>query len=86
MSLSVFTVFLDNTIVNTALPALSRELAASTETLQWVVSAYVLVVASLVLLGGTVADRYGRRRWLGIGWWCSRSARRGRHWRVTPRH
>lgn len=67
MSLSILMVFLDNTVVNTALPAISRELEASTSTLQWVVDSYALVLAGLLLLGGTIGDRFGRRRWMFAG-------------------
>ena len=67
MCLSAFMVFLDSAVVNTALPAVSRDLGASTSTLQWVVNAYILILAGLLLVGGTVGDRFGRRRWLGIG-------------------
>ncbi len=67
MCLGAFMVFLDSAVVNTALPAISRDLGASTSTLQWVVNAYILVLAGLLLVGGTVGDRFGRRRWLGIG-------------------
>ena len=67
MCLSAFMVFLDSAVVNTALPAISRDLGASTSTLQWVVNAYILILAGLLLVGGTVGDRFGRRRWLGIG-------------------
>ncbi len=67
MSLTTFMVFLDNTIVNTALPSISRDLNASTSTLQWVIDAYTLVLAGLLLVGGTMGDRFGRRRFLIIG-------------------
>ena len=67
MGLGVFMVFLDSAVVNTALPAISRDLGASTSTLQWVVNAYILILAGLLLVGGTTGDRFGRRRWLGIG-------------------
>ena len=67
MSLSILMVFLDNTVVNTALPAISRELEASTATLQWVVDSYALILAGLLLLGGTIGDRFGRRRWMLAG-------------------
>lgn len=67
MSLSILMVFLDNTVVNTALPAISRELEASTSTLQWVVDSYSLILAGLLLLGGSIGDRFGRRRWLFVG-------------------
>ena len=67
MCLGAFMVFLDSAVVNTALPAISRDLGASTSTLQWVVNAYILILAGLLLVGGTIGDRFGRRRWFGIG-------------------
>ena len=67
MCLGAFMVFLDSAVVNTALPAISRDLGASTSTLQWVVNAYILILAGLLLVGGTVGDRFGRKRWFGIG-------------------
>ncbi len=54
--------FLDGTIVNVALPKIGRDLHASTGSLQWVLSAYLLTLASLILLGGSLGDRLGRRR------------------------
>jgi EmrB/QacA subfamily drug resistance transporter len=54
--------FLDGTIVNVALPAIGRDLHASTGALQWILSGYLLTLASLILLGGTLGDRLGRRR------------------------
>ena len=67
MSVGTLIVFLDNTVVNTALPAISVDLGASISTLQWVVDSYVLVLAGLLLLGGSLGDRYGRKRWMIIG-------------------
>ena len=67
MSLGIFLMFVDTTIVNTALPAISRDLGASTSTLQWVIDSYILVLAGLLLLGGTIGDRFGRRPWMVIG-------------------
>ena len=67
MSLAIFLIFLDNTVVNTALPSMAFDLSASTSTLQWVVDAYTLVLAALLLLGGSLGDRYGRRRWMATG-------------------
>lgn len=67
MSLTAFMVFLDNTIVNTALPSIARDLNASTSTLQWVIDGYTLVLAGLLLAGGTMGDRFGRRRFLTMG-------------------
>jgi EmrB/QacA subfamily drug resistance transporter len=59
---SLFVVGLDNTIVNIALPAISHDLHASPSGLQWTVDAYTIVLASLLMLGGSTADRLGRRR------------------------
>ena len=53
--------FLDGTVVNVALPDIGRGLNASTSALQWVLNAYLLTLASLILLGGSLGDRYGRR-------------------------
>jgi DHA2 family multidrug resistance protein-like MFS transporter len=67
MSVATMVVFLDNTVVNTALPTISLELGASITTLQWIVDAYVLALVGLLLLGGTLGDRFGRRLWMIIG-------------------
>ena len=53
---------LDNTVVNVALPTISRELGAGVSDLQWIVDGYVLAFASLLLTGGIVGDRYGRKK------------------------
>src|SRR6266516_3817180 len=62
VSLATFMTSLDNTVVNVALPSIQRDLRLSIGGLEWVASAYVLVFASLLLAGGRLADRYGRRR------------------------
>ncbi|MEA2313818.1 MAG: hypothetical protein QOI03_510, partial [Solirubrobacteraceae bacterium] len=62
-----FVIELDTSIVNIALPTLGRQLHASTSQLQWVVDAYVLVLASLLLFTGTIVDRLGGRRMLVAG-------------------
>jgi EmrB/QacA subfamily drug resistance transporter len=67
LCLSVLLVLVDNTIVNVALPTISRDLHTSTSGLQWVVDAYSLVFAGLLLLGGNLGDRLGRRRFLLVG-------------------
>ena len=67
LCLSVLLVVIDNTIVNVALPTLSRDLGASTSQLQWIVDAYTLVFAGLLLVAGHVGDRFGRRRMLRLG-------------------
>ncbi|WP_101952697.1 MFS transporter [Mycobacterium sp. 3519A] len=65
--LSVFVISVDATVVNVALPTLSRELDADTAQLQWIVDAYTLVMAGLMLSAGSLSDRFGRRGWLNAG-------------------
>ncbi|QNK01412.1 MFS transporter [Dyella telluris] len=60
--LSLLMVAMDATIVNVALPSIRRDLGASISGLQWVIDAYTMVVASLLMLAGSMADRFGRRR------------------------
>lgn len=60
--MSLFIVGIDVTIVNVALPSIQRSLHASVSDLQWTIDAYTLVLASLLMLSGSVADRVGRRR------------------------
>ena len=60
--MSLLIVGLDTTIVNVALPAIHRSLHASLSGLQWTIDAYTLVMASLLMLSGSTADRLGRRR------------------------
>ena len=67
LCLSVLLVVVDNTIVNVALPTLSRELNASTSDLQWFVDAYTLLFAGLLLTGGGLGDRWGRKPVLQAG-------------------
>jgi EmrB/QacA subfamily drug resistance transporter len=64
---SLFIVGLDNTIVNLALPSIRRDLGSSLSGLQWVIDAYTLVLASLLMLGGSTGDRMGRRRTFQTG-------------------
>lgn len=64
---SLFIVGLDNTIANLALPAIRRDLGSSLSGLQWVIDAYTLVLASLLMLGGSTGDRFGRRRTFQAG-------------------
>jgi EmrB/QacA subfamily drug resistance transporter len=54
--------FLDGTVVNVALPDIGRDFNAGTSSLQWILNGYLLTLASLILLGGSLGDRYGRRR------------------------
>jgi EmrB/QacA subfamily drug resistance transporter len=61
-ALSMFLVGLDTTIVNVGLPAIGRGLGAGTRSLEWIVDAYTVVLASLLISSGALADRFGRRR------------------------
>ena len=67
LCLAELLVGIDNTIVNVALPSISRALSAGTTGLQWVVDAYTLVFAGLLLGFGHLGDRFGRRRMLLVG-------------------
>ena len=60
--MSLLIVSLDNTVLNVALPSLQKDLHASTSGLQWTIDAYTLVLASLLMLAGSTADRIGRKR------------------------
>ena len=60
-------VFVDQTVVNVALPALREDLDASLSDQQWVVAVYLLLLASLILVGGSLGDLFGRRRIFAIG-------------------
>jgi EmrB/QacA subfamily drug resistance transporter len=59
--------FLDSTVVNVALPAIGRDLGAPASVLQWILNGYLLTLAALILLGGSLGDRYGRRRTFIVG-------------------
>lgn len=67
LCLSVFVIVVDGTIVNVALPTFGRELGASTSQLQWIVDAYVLVFAGLLMAAGSFGDRHGRKGTLQVG-------------------
>jgi EmrB/QacA subfamily drug resistance transporter len=67
VSFGLFMIMLDNTVVNVALPAIQRDLDADLSSLQWVVTGYALTFAALMLIGGKVADAYGRRLIFVIG-------------------
>ena len=67
LSLSTFMIFLDGTVVNTALPAIARDFSANNSTLQWVVNMYSLILAGFLLVAATTGDRFGRRKALGVG-------------------
>ena len=68
--------FLDATVVNVALPTIGRELHTSLAGLQWIVTGYTLTLAGLILLGGSLGDRFGRRRvfLIGVIWFALASA------------
>ena len=65
--MSLLLVGMDVTIVNVALPAIERDLHAQVSQLQWILDAYTLVIASLLMLSGSMSDRFGRRRVFQIG-------------------
>ena len=58
---------LDSTVVNVAQPRIGTDLDANLSALQWTVNAYMLTLAGLILLGGSLGDRYGRRRIFVVG-------------------
>ncbi len=60
-------VFIDGTVVNVALPALQTDLRATVVDLQWIIEAYALFLAALLLVGGALGDRFGRRRVYAVG-------------------
>ena len=68
--------FLEATVVNVALPEIGRDLDADLAGLQWTINGYLITLASLILLGGSLGDRYGRRRIFEIGvvWFVAASA------------
>ena len=65
--MSLFIIGIDATGLNLALPSIQRDLSAEYSQLQWVVDAYTLVLASLLMLAGSLADRFGRRRVFQLG-------------------
>jgi EmrB/QacA subfamily drug resistance transporter len=65
--MSLFLVGMDTTVINVALPSIGRDFHAPVSGLQWTVDAYLLVIASLLMLSGSVADRVGRRRIFQVG-------------------
>ena len=67
VSLAVAAIIVDSTIVNVAIPSIVRDLGISSTEVQWVQESYTLVFAALLLVFGTLADRFGRRRLLVLG-------------------
>ena len=76
MCFALFMIMLDNTVVNVALPSIERDLGASLSSLEWTINGYTLTLAALILLGGSLGDRFGRRRIFVIGtvWFAVASA------------
>ncbi|HVG87858.1 MAG: MFS transporter [Gaiellales bacterium] len=67
MCFALFMIMLDNTVVNVALPKIQKDLNADPASLEWTLNAYVLTFAALILLGGKLGDRFGRKRFFIIG-------------------
>src|SRR6476469_1008059 len=59
--------FIDGTVVNVALPVLQRSLGASVGETQWIVESYALMLSALILTGGALGDRFGRKQMFGLG-------------------
>src|SRR6266852_6376098 len=67
VSFGLFMIMLDNTVVNVALPSIEKDLHISIAQLEWIVTAYALVFAALMITGGKLADLFGRRRIFVVG-------------------
>ena len=67
VAFGLFMIMLDNTVVNVALPSIQRELGMQLSELEWIVSGYALTFAALMLIGGKLADAYGRRLIFVVG-------------------
>jgi MFS family permease len=67
ISMAISLVIIDGTIVNTIFPSIINDLGLTSTEVQWVQESYVLVFASLLLVWGSLADRFGRKRLLNIG-------------------
>src|SRR5215467_15986145 len=67
VAFGLFMIMLDNTVVNVALPSIQRDLGIGLSELEWIVTGYALTFASLMLIGGKVADAYGRRLIFVVG-------------------
>ena len=76
-----FVAFLDDPVVNVALPAIGNDLGGGISVQQWIVDAYLVTLGSFILLAGSLSDLFGRRRVFAAG--LSNSARR-RCWRRSP--
>src|ERR671925_937187 len=67
VAFGLFMIMLDNTIVNVALPSIERDLHMSISSLEWVVTAYALTFAALLITGGKLGDYYGRKKMFMVG-------------------
>src|SRR5215217_1125887 len=67
VAVGLFMIMLDNTVVNVALPSIQRDLGADISSLEWIVTGYALTFAALMLIGGKLADAYGRRLIFVVG-------------------
>src|ERR1044071_5821012 len=67
VSVALFMVVLDNLVVTTALPSIRHDLGGGVQSLEWIVNAYTLTYAVLLLTGAALGDRFGRRRMFSIG-------------------
>src|SRR3954454_9776613 len=67
VAFGLFMIMLDNTVVNVALPSIERDLHVSIDSLEWIVTAYALVFAALLITGGKLGDLFGRRRIFVVG-------------------
>ncbi|MBF8191281.1 MFS transporter [Nonomuraea sp. K274] len=67
LCLALLVLVVDNTVLNLAIPSLSEEMGATPSDIQWIIDAYVLAFAGLLLTSGSLSDKYGRRRFLIIG-------------------
>ena len=67
MCFALFMIMLDNTVVNVALPSIQRDLNTTPENLEWTINAYFLSFAALILLGGKLGDRFGRKKIFLVG-------------------
>jgi EmrB/QacA subfamily drug resistance transporter len=67
MCFALFMIMLDNTVVNVALPSIQKALKTNQSSLEWTINAYVVTFAALILLGGKLGDRFGRKRMFLVG-------------------
>jgi EmrB/QacA subfamily drug resistance transporter len=67
MCFALFMIMLDNTVVNVALPSIQQSLHTNPQSLEWTINAYVVTFAALILLGGKLGDRFGRKRMFLVG-------------------